>query len=324
MTTNEGRMKTLCRFDGIAEINYTPIEKKFSQMNWKILMAFKTFTALNFDELECIAKEKEISEDRNELNTLLRKNGEKLRKLGKKLKTDFIDPAGEDRTPEEAIKFCLRIRNGNDDEEFYVKTLVNMYESLEEFTSFIEPVPEPVPESEEWDCSCGHHNLAGVKFCAECGRAKEPEPVPEPEGWDCSCGYHNLAGVKFCSECGKAKPEEGWDCSCGHHNLTGVKFCAECGRAKGAEPVPEPEGWDCSCGHHNLAGVKFCAECGKAKPGKGWDCSCGHHNLAGVKFCAECGRANEPVPEPEEWDCSCGHHNLAGVKFCAECGKKRN
>lgn len=36
-------------------------------------MAFKTFTALNFDELECIAKEKEISEDRNELNTLLRK-----------------------------------------------------------------------------------------------------------------------------------------------------------------------------------------------------------------------------------------------------------
>ena len=139
MINNEGRMKTLCRFDRIAEINYTPIEKKFSQMNWKILMAFKTFTALNFDELECIAKEKEISEDRNELNTLLRKNGEKLRKLGKKLKTDFIDPAGEDRTPEEAIKFCLRIRNGNDDEEFYVKTLVNMYESLEEFTSFIEP-----------------------------------------------------------------------------------------------------------------------------------------------------------------------------------------
>ena len=47
-----------------------------------------------------------------------------------------------------------------------------MYESLEEFTSFIEPVPEPVPESEEWDCSCGHHNLTGVKFCAECGKKR--------------------------------------------------------------------------------------------------------------------------------------------------------
>ena len=357
MINNKGNTRTLCKFDAVTRRDYSSIEKKLAQKNWEILIAFKDFTGLNFDELDSIVKEKQESGDRNELNTLLEQKGEELRNLERRLKRDFIDPAGEDRTPEEAIRSCLRKINGNDDEEFYVKTLVNMYESLEEFTSFIEPVPEPVPESEEWDCSCGHHNLAGVKFCAECGRAKEPEPVPEPEGWDCSCGYHNLAGVKFCSECGKAKPEEGWDCSCGHHNLTGVKFCAECGRAKGAEPVPEPEewdcscghhnlagvkfcaecgrakgaepvpepeGWDCSCGHHNLAGVKFCAECGKAKPGKGWDCSCGHHNLAGVKFCAECGRANEPVPEPEEWDCSCGHHNLAGVKFCAECGKKRN
>lgn len=194
MINNEGRMKTLCRFDRIAEINYTPIEKKFSQMNWKILMAFKTFTALNFDELECIAKEKEISEDRNELNTLLRKNGEKLRKLGKKLKTDFIDPAGEDRTPEEAIKFCLRIRNGNDDEEFYVKTLVNMYESLEEFTSFIEPVPVP----EEWVCSYGHHNLENHCFCSVCG---------EKRGWKCeSCGHYNNNKIRFCPECGARAP----------------------------------------------------------------------------------------------------------------------
>ena len=352
MSNNKGNTRTLCKFDTVASWDYSSIEKKLVQKNWKILIAFKDFTDLNFDELDSIVKEKQKSGDRNELNTLLEQKGEELRNLERRLKRDFIDPAGEDCTPEEAIRFCLRKINGNDDEEFYVKTLVNMYESLEEFIE-----PEPVPEPEGWNCSCGHHNLAGVKFCAECGRAKEPEPVPEPEGWDCSCGYHNLAGVKFCSECGKAKPEEGWDCSCGHHNLTGVKFCAECGRAKGAEPepeewdcscghhnlagvkfcaecgrakepepVPEPEGWDCSCGHHNLAGAKFCAECGKTKPGKGWDCSCGHHNLAGVKFCAECGRAKgaEPVPEPEEWDCSCGHHNLAGVKFCAECGEKRN
>ena len=194
MINNEGRMKTLCRFDRIAEINYTPIEKKFSQMNWKILMAFKTFTALNFDELERIAKEKEISEDRNELNTLLRKNGEKLRKLGEKLKTDFIDPAGEDRTPEEAIKFCLRIRDGNDDEEFYVKTLVNMYESLEEFTSFIEPVPVP----EGWVCSYGHHNPEDYCFCSVCG---------EKRGWKCeSCGHYNNNKIRFCSECGARAP----------------------------------------------------------------------------------------------------------------------
>lgn len=137
---------------------------------------------------------KEISEDRNELNTLLRKNGEKLRKLGKKLKTDFIDPAGEDRTPEEAIKFCLRIRNGNDDEEFYVKTLVNMYESLEEFTSFIEPVPVP----EEWVCSYGHHNLENHCFCSVCG---------EKRGWKCeSCGHYHNNKIRFCPECGARAP----------------------------------------------------------------------------------------------------------------------
>ena len=51
----------------------------------------------------------------------------------------------------------------------------------------------------------GHvrYSTAGVKFCAECGRANEP--VPEPEEWDCSCGHHNLAGVKFCAECGKKR-----------------------------------------------------------------------------------------------------------------------
>ena len=62
-------------------------------MNWEILMAFKKFTDLNFDELERIAREKQTSGDRNEMNTLLEKNGQKLRNLVRKLKIDFIDPA---------------------------------------------------------------------------------------------------------------------------------------------------------------------------------------------------------------------------------------
>ena len=56
-------------------------------------MAFKKFTDLNFDELERIAREKQTSGDRNEMNTLLEKNGQKLRNLVRKLKIDFIDPA---------------------------------------------------------------------------------------------------------------------------------------------------------------------------------------------------------------------------------------
>ena len=191
-------IKTLCRFDTIAETNYTPIEKKLAQMNWKILMAFKKFTNLNFDELERIAKEKQISADRNELNMLLKKNGEELRKLGKKLKTDFIDPAGEDREPEDAIRWCLKLKK--DDEEFYVKTLVNMYEILKEFTP--EQKMETVPEK-GWDCpECGRHNDADFTICPKCGTPKRKKQ-DEIQDWDCpKCGRHNDADFAICPKCG--------------------------------------------------------------------------------------------------------------------------
>ena len=214
MINNEGSIKTLCRFDTIAETNYTPIEKKLAQMNWKILMAFKKFTNLNFDELERIAKEKQISADRNELNMLLKKNGEELRKLGKKLKTDFIDPAGEDREPEDAIRWCLKLKK--DDEEFYVKTLVNMYEILKEFTP--EQKMETVPEK-GWDCpECGRHNDADFTICPKCGTPKRKKQ-DEIQDWDCP-------------KCGTAKPDEiqDWDCpKCGRHNDADFAICPKCG-----------------------------------------------------------------------------------------------
>ena len=161
-------------------------------------MAFKKFTNLNFDELERIAKEKQISADRNELNMLLKKNGEELRKLGKKLKTDFIDPAGEDREPEDAIRWCLKLKK--DDEEFYVKTLVNMYEILKEFTP--EQKMETVPEK-GWDCpECGRHNDADFTICPKCGTPKRKKQ-DEIQDWDCpKCGRHNDADFAICPKCG--------------------------------------------------------------------------------------------------------------------------
>ena len=194
MINNKGNTRTLCKFDAVTRRDYSSIEKKLAQKNWEILIAFKDFTGLNFDELDSIVKEKQESGDRNELNTLLEQKGEELRNLERRLKRDFIDPAGEDRTPEEAIRSCLRKINGNDDEEFYVKTLVNMYESLEEFTSFIEPVPVP----EEWVCSYGHHNLENHCFCSVCG---------EKRGWKCeSCGHYHNNKIRFCPECGARAP----------------------------------------------------------------------------------------------------------------------
>ena len=230
MINNEGKMRTLCRFDRIAETNYTPIEKRLAQMDWEILMAFKKFTDLNFDELERIAREKQTSGDRNEMNTLLEKKREELRNLLRKMEKDFIDRAGEDRTPEEAIRFCLSIRNGNDEEEFYVKTLVNMYEKLKEFIS--NKIEEKVQEEKGWICSQGHHNPEKAKFCLECG---EKRKVREEKEWICSQGHHNPEKAKFCLECGekrKVREEKGWICSQGHHNPEKAKFCLECGEER--------------------------------------------------------------------------------------------
>jgi len=47
--------------------------------------------------------------------------------------------------------------------------------------------------------SCGSENLAGAKFCSECGTVLARVCA--------SCGYANAAGAKFCSECGSALAE---------------------------------------------------------------------------------------------------------------------
>ena len=293
MVNNEGRMKTLCRFDRMAETNYTPIEKKLAQMDWEILMAFKKFTDLNFDELERIAREKEISGDRNEMNTLLEKKREELRNLVKKLEIDFIDPAGEDREPEDAIRFCLRrIRNGNADDEFYVKTLANMYESLKE----LEPVPV-----KGWDCpECGRHNDEDFTICPKCGR-KRQVPV---KGWDCpKCGRHNDEEFMICPKCGTAKREEpvkGWDCpECGRHNDADFMVCPRCGTSK-PEKQDEIRDWSCpKCGRHNDADFMICPKCGTSKP--------------------------EEQDEIQDWSCpKCGRHNDADFMICPKCGTERN
>ena len=55
---------------------------------------------------------------------------------------------------------------------FFVFSDVNLYVCIVDVSCLLVLVAEPVPEPEEWDCSCGHHNLAGVKFCAECGKKR--------------------------------------------------------------------------------------------------------------------------------------------------------
>lgn len=71
--------------------------------------------------------------------------------------------------------------------------------------------------------SCGKANVAGAKFCAECGEKMESVKVPCVK-----CGAELREGAKFCSECGSG--QEKMKCTgCEAELAPGAKFCAECG-----------------------------------------------------------------------------------------------
>ncbi|MCI5900328.1 MAG: zinc ribbon domain-containing protein [Lachnospiraceae bacterium] len=296
-TDSSGKTKLLCRFDAAAEMNYSPMEKKLVKDGWKILLAFKKFTTLDFDQLERTANEKQRNEDRKSFNELLVENTEKLKKVHDKLKKDFIDPAGEDKTVEEAIRYILKV--GKNDEDFYIKTLAAMWEKLpKDDIDSMSIEPGKKESTSVWVCpECRRLNEAEKKFCSECG-TKKPEEKEESD-WTCpNCSHVNGAKIKFCSECGTKKPEEkeesDWICpNCSHVNGAKVKFCSECGTKKPEEKLENE--WICpNCNHVNGVKIKFCSECGTKKPEKtpevDWICqNCGNSNGAKIKFCSECG-----------------------------------
>lgn len=73
---------------------------------------------------------------------------------------------------------------------------------------------------------CGGANLAGAKFCHECGAKMESatEKVPCVK-----CGTPLQPGIKFCNECG-AKQEKQTCPNCKAELNPGTKFCNECGQ----------------------------------------------------------------------------------------------
>ena len=71
--------------------------------------------------------------------------------------------------------------------------------------------------------NCGKPNVAGTKFCAECGAKMEAAKVPCVK-----CGAELREGAKFCSECGSSQEKQ--KCAnCQHELAPGAKFCNECG-----------------------------------------------------------------------------------------------
>ena len=71
--------------------------------------------------------------------------------------------------------------------------------------------------------TCGKQNVAGVKFCADCGGKMEIAKVPCVK-----CGISLREGAKFCSECGSTQ-EKAKCANCQAELASGAKFCPECG-----------------------------------------------------------------------------------------------
>ena len=80
------------------------------------------------------------------------------------------------------------------------------------------------PQAQMVPCpTCGKMNIAGAKFCADCGTKMEVGTVP------CiKCGAQLREGAKFCNECG-AKQEKAKCPNCQAELAPGAKFCADCG-----------------------------------------------------------------------------------------------
>jgi membrane protease subunit (stomatin/prohibitin family) len=70
---------------------------------------------------------------------------------------------------------------------------------------------------------CGKANVAGTKFCSDCGGKMEVTKVPCMK-----CGASLIEGAKFCNDCG-TKQEKMACVGCKAELTPGTKFCNECG-----------------------------------------------------------------------------------------------
>ncbi len=71
---------------------------------------------------------------------------------------------------------------------------------------------------------CGGQNLAGAKFCSNCGAKMVVETVKCPK-----CASPVSADAKFCPECGNAMQAKKKCPKCGTESAASAKFCPECG-----------------------------------------------------------------------------------------------
>ena len=119
-----------------------------------------------------------------------------------------------------------------------------------------------LPEGSGGSAGVGVGAGIGIAMGSALGKAMQPNQgggAPQQVVLCPSCGAQNVAGTKFCGNCGKSlAPVAKVKCpKCGAEMPETMKFCGNCGSPLKPEKIKCPK-----CGTENLSTNKFCGSCG--------------------------------------------------------------
>lgn len=120
-----------------------------------------------------------------------------------------------------------------------------------------------LPEGSGGAAGAGVGAGIGIAMGSALGKAMQPNQgggAPQQVILCPNCGSQNVAGTKFCGNCGKSlAPVAKITCpKCGAAMPETMKFCGNCGSPLKPEKIKCPK-----CGTENLSTNKFCGSCGK-------------------------------------------------------------
>jgi membrane protease subunit (stomatin/prohibitin family) len=121
-----------------------------------------------------------------------------------------------------------------------------------------------IPEGGGGAAAAGVGAGVGIAMGTALGKAMQQQPsqgagAPQQVVLCSNCGTQNVAGTKFCGNCGKSlAPVAKVNCpKCGAAMPETMKFCGNCGSLMTPEKVKCPK-----CKTENLSTNKFCGSCG--------------------------------------------------------------
>lgn len=187
-----GAKATLSSFGFNDQRMYGELEKKLLERGWKFLLAYKKFEEKELVYILDELLEERLGEDPEEMEELSRRNGSKLYELSDFIKRNIMDNRPVDMEEEDWIRRAFR-EMGAPADEYYVKTLANMWRELPKL-----PRKREEDQVDSWICpKCGKENPDAYKFCPLDGERKPQKEIFTK--WKCPvCGNMYPAAIKLC------------------------------------------------------------------------------------------------------------------------------